>query len=210
MAPKRPWLEGGHGLIFSIELILKVPNMLIEIEKSCLLVIDVQAKLAPTIDEIERVIANTAKLLKGAALLGAPVLVSEQYPKGLGATVEVLASLLPEGCAVIEKDFFSCMSDGNYARRFTGMGREQAVIAGIEAHVCVLQTAMELLGRGVHVFVAADAVSSRTNENHQTALSRMQAAGAHLVTTEMVLFEWLRRSDAPQFKEISKLIKEPS
>ena len=183
--------------------------MLIDVKKSCLLVIDMQAKLTPTIDEIGRVVSRIAMLLKGASILGVPSLVSEQYSKGLGKTVEELAPLLTEG-SVVEKNTFSCMAEEDYARRFNGLGRGHAVVAGVEAHVCVLQTCMELLTIGHQVFVVEDATSSRTPENHRAAIRRLAAAGAHIVTTEMVLFEWMGRSGTPEFKEINALIKETS
>ncbi len=180
--------------------------MLIKAEKSCLLVIDVQAKLAPVMAAPERAIANIAILMKAAARLDVPMLVSEQYPKGIGHTVEELAALAPEG-SVMEKIHFSCMGDRGIAQRFAELGRDQTVIAGIEAHVCVLQTAIDLHGEGRHVFVVADATASRLPENHETAMERLRAAGISIVTTEMVLFEWLGRSGTPEFKEIAALIK---
>ncbi len=180
--------------------------MLIEAEKSCLLVIDVQAKLAPVMAAAERAIANIAILMKAAALLDVPMLVSEQYSKGIGHTVEELAALAPAG-SVMEKIHFSCMGDKGIVQRFAELGRDQTVIAGIEAHVCVLQTALDLHGGGGNVFVVADATASRSPDNHETAMERLRAAGISIVATEMVLFEWLGRSGTPEFKEIVALIK---
>ena len=179
--------------------------MLISAEKSCLLVVDVQEKLAPAMAAGDKVIENIRVLMTAASKLASPILVSEQYPKGLGPTIEQIASL-SNGNA-LEKISFSCMADEGFAGKFHKLGRRQAVIAGIEAHVCVLQTAMQLLDRGCKVFVVADATTSRTVENHQLALQRLQAAGAKIVSTEMVLFEWLERADNELFKEISQLIK---
>jgi nicotinamidase-related amidase len=166
----------------------------------------VQARLAPVMAEPDRVVDNTATLMKSAARLGVPMLVSEQYPKGLGATVDDLARLAPNG-AVVEKVDFSCLGDAEYARRFDALGRPQAVVAGIEAHVCVLQTAMHLIERGSRVYVVSDAVSSRNPANAEAALERLRGAGAEIVTTEMVVFEWLGRAGTPEFKELSALIK---
>ena len=180
--------------------------MLIKAEKSCLLVIDVQAKLAPVMDAPERTIANIAILMKAAARLDVPMLVSEQYPKGIGHTVEELAALAPAG-SVMEKIHFSCLGDQGIGQRFGELDREQAVIAGIEAHVCVLQTAIDLHGGGRHAFVVVDATASRSPANHVAAMERLRAAGISIVTTEMVLFEWLGRSGTPEFKEIAALIK---
>ena len=180
--------------------------MLISVQQSVLLVIDIQERLNPVMNSPELMLENTQRLLKGAALLNVPTLISEQYPKGLGHTVEPIASLLPKG-AVQEKEIFSCMADDGYADRFNGLNKSQAIICGIEAHVCVLQTAIDLIHRGTHVFVVADATSSRTATNHMLALERLKTAGAEIVTTEMVLFEWLRRAGTPEFKEISGLVK---
>ncbi len=154
----------------------------------------------------ELVIENVSRLLKAAAILNIAVLASEQYPKGLGHTIEPIASLLPEG-AVQEKQAFSCMADSDYVARFNGLNKPQAIICGIEAHVCVLQTASDLIDSGKKVFVVADATSSRVTANHMLALERVKTAGAEIVTCEMVLFEWLRRAGTPEFKEISGLVK---
>ena len=180
--------------------------MLITADQSCLLVIDIQDRLAPTMADTSMVIDNTAVLLKAARTLGVPVLVSEQYPRGLGPTTPELAALIPSD-SVVEKVHFSCMSEDGYVRRFREIGRSQLVLVGIEAHVCVLQTAEQLVEAGCDVFVVADATSSRTVANHEAALERMRADGVHVVTTEMVAFEWLARAGTPQFKEISALIK---
>ena len=180
--------------------------MLIDPDTSSLLIVDIQARLLPKMSAADAVVANAAVLLKAAARLDIPVLVSEQYRKGLGPTVAALEPLLPAG-NVIEKMTFSCMAEADFAARFRALGRAQAVVAGIEAHVCVLQTAEQLLDDGVRVFVVADATSSRVPLSHERALQRLRAAGAVIVTTEMVVFEWLRRAGTPEFKEISALIK---
>ncbi|MEE9140119.1 MAG: hydrolase [Alphaproteobacteria bacterium] len=180
--------------------------MLIDLEKSCLLVVDIQGKLLSVMEASGRVTANTAILLKAAARLGIPVLASEQYPKGLGPTADALGPLIPEG-AVLEKTHFSCADVPEYRDRLGELGREQAVITGIEAHVCVLQTALGLKRQGYECFVVSDAVSSRTRENHAAAMDRLRGDGVGVVTTEMVLFEWLGRAGTPEFKELSALIK---
>lgn len=180
--------------------------MLIKADKSSLLVIDVQEKLAPAMSDLESVVDNTAILLQAAVRLSVPYLVSEQYPKGLGRTLDSIGSLM-DPTTLVEKVSFSCMGDDGFATRFRMMGKEQAVIVGIEAHVCVLQTAMDLLSENVQVFVVADATSSRKPESHAMALHRLSGAGAEIVTTEMVLFEWMGQAGTPEFKELSKLIK---
>lgn len=180
--------------------------MLMKADQCCLLVIDVQERLAPAMHDANRVTANTAVLMQAAARLGVPALVSEQYPKGLGATVPELAQLTADGMTA-EKVSFSCLGDAGYTARFRDLNRPQAVVCGIEAHVCVLQTVLDLLERGVPVYVVADATASRTPENAAAALQRMGANGAQIVTTEMVVFEWLGRAGTPEFKELSALVK---
>ncbi|MGF1641127.1 MAG: hydrolase [Rhodospirillales bacterium] len=180
--------------------------MLIGAETSCLLVVDIQERLLGAMADPQSVVRNTTVLLKAAAELGVPVLASEQYRRGLGATVpEVAALVAPD--RVVEKMHFSCFGDEGFARRFREIAKPQVVVAGIEAHVCVLQTAEQAVDAGLRVFVVADATSSRTVANHSTALERLRAGGAEIVTTEMVAFEWLARAGTPAFKRISALIK---
>ena len=145
-------------------------------------------------------------LIEAAGRLSIPVLASEQHPRGLGPTVSEVRELLPGG-SVVEKMHFSCLGDAGFARRLDDVGRPQAVLAGIEAHVCVLQTAEDLIASGRQVFVVADATGSRTSASHETAMTRLRAAGAFVVTTEMVVFEWLERAGTPEFKALSALIK---
>jgi len=179
--------------------------MLIKADRSALLVIDIQDKLAPAMNNIEGVVANTSILMRAASRLKIPHLLSEQYPQGLGSTIEPLAELSDQTPA--GKVTFSCMTDPGYAARFISLERNQAVIVGVEAHVCVLQTAMDLIAADVQVFVVADATTSRTPDSHAMALHRLGGAGVEIVTTEMVLFEWLEQAGTPEFKDISKLIK---
>lgn len=180
--------------------------MLIEAARSCLVVVDIQERLAPAMFSLPPLIRNANILLRTAELLEVPVLASEQYRKGLGPTLLEVAELLPEG-AILEKSSFSCMADAAFAARLQELGRPQTVVIGMEAHVCVLQTCMHLLESGREVFVVEDAVSSRTPENHRAALTRLAREGARVVTTEMVAFEWLERADIPAFKEVSRMVK---
>lgn len=180
--------------------------MLIDADLSSLLVIDIQAKLNPVMFDAERAPAGAAQLLKAAQIMDVPVLVSEQYPRGLGATVDALQGLIPEG-SVLEKTAFSALGDDGFRESFEQLDKTQAVLCGIEAHVCVLQTALDLLARGIQVFVVADATASRTPENLDAALERIRAAGGQVVTVEMVLFEWLKHAARPEFKQISQLVK---
>lgn len=180
--------------------------MLLNSDKSCLVVIDIQDKLNPVMFDPARAPAGAAKLLVGAEIIGVPALLTEQYPKGIGPTVDDLQDFMPSGCP-IEKTTFSCVADDAFSARFRELDRTQAVIAGIEAHVCVLQTALHLLAEGIDVFVVEDATASRTPENHRAGLERIRDEGGRIVTVEMVLFEWLKRSGTPEFKQVSQLIK---
>ena len=175
-------------------------------EKSLLLVVDEQVRLAPATFSREQAVANTQILLKAAARLEVPVLASEQYPKGLGPTVPEIAALLPPG-SVAEKIHFSCASDPGIVARVEALGRRQVVVAGMEAHVCVLQTALGLKQRGYDVHVVADATSSRRPESHALAMERLRLAGIPVVNTEMVVFEWLAQAGTAEFRELSALIK---
>lgn len=180
--------------------------MLMNRAQSCLCVIDVQQRLAPAMHGLSDVIANCAILMKAAARLSVPALVSEQYPKGLGATVPELAEA---ACLddVIEKISFSCHGEKTWRDTFADLSRPQAVLCGIETHICVLQTALDLRLSGTAVFVVADAVTSRTPESKAVALDRLRDNGVEIVTTEMVLFEWLEQAGTPDFKDISRMIK---
>lgn len=180
--------------------------MLIEREKSCLLVVDIQEKLAPAVAESEGVVRNSGILMRAAARLGIPMVLSEQYPQGLGPTVPELRALAPES-ARLSKISFSCAGDAGLSQRLRETGRPQLIVCGMETHVCVLQTALGFGGQGFRAFVVADAVSSRAPANREMALRRMAENGVELVTTEMVVFEWLAKAGTAEFKELSRLIK---
>jgi nicotinamidase-related amidase len=175
--------------------------MLLDREHSSLLVVDVQERLLPAIDDWQRLLDNVIWLVRVAQLLKVPVLASEQYPKGLGHTHADLRALLPSG-GVADKVHFSCVAadclDGMH-----GSERRQMVVCGIEAHVCVLQTALEMRSQGKDVFVVADAVGSRGTANRDLALARMRGHGIEIVSREMVAFEWLRRAGTAEFRQIS-------
>lgn len=180
--------------------------MLIKAECSSLLIIDVQQGLAPVMVEPRRVYRGCSLLMRAAVRLGVPLVVSEQYPKGLGRTMGELLELAPAE-SVMEKLHFSCASDTAILERFQGFGRKQVVIAGIESHVCVLQSALGFQAEGFLPVVVADACSSRSDASYQTAMFRLAANGVQIVTVEMVIFEWLHRAGTPEFKELSALIK---
>ncbi|MGD9744273.1 MAG: hydrolase [Dongiaceae bacterium] len=180
--------------------------MLIERERSCLLLIDLQERLIPAMHEPAPVLRNAAILGTAAKRLGIPIVISEQYPKGLGRTDLALAAALAPATPIAKTDF-SCAADEVLRARLEESGREQAILVGIEAHVCVLQTALGLPRLGLAPFVVADGTTSRTPESRRVALDRMGRDGVEIVTTEMVLFEWLGRAGTAEFKELSALIR---
>ena len=180
---------------------------LLERERTGLIVIDVQEAFRPVIDRFDETVANCGLLAEGFGALGRPVLVSEQYSKGLGHTVAELAERLPEGTEPIEKLRFSACGVEAFDAALEASGCSAWVVAGIETHVCVNQTVLDLISRGYETYVAADAVSSRTPANRDLALERMSAAGAQLTSAEMALFELLEVAGSPEFKTISKLVR---
>ena len=175
--------------------------------RGALLVIDVQEKLLAAIPERERLVANTVRLIKGAKLLDIPTWGSEQYPEGLGHTVAVIADLIPERCSKLT---FHCCATAHILEQLYGRHIRHVTLAGLEAHVCVAQTALEMLDLGFRVQIPADAVASRHDYDQKFALRRLENAGATISTTEAVLFEWCETADRPEFKAISGLVKERS
>jgi nicotinamidase-related amidase len=174
--------------------------------KAGLVVVDIQERLLPAMHERERVLQNALRLVKGAGVLNLPVLVTEQYPRGIGRTVSELAEAIPEFSSM-EKTAFSCCGAKKFVPSLASKNVRDVVLCGIEAHVCVCQTALDLLDQGFGVFVVADAISSRTQENCHTGIERMRDAGATIVSTEMILFELLEEAGTDQFKKILELIK---
>ena len=170
-----------------------------------LLVIDVQEKLLPFIFHKERLVRNIAFLIDGARLVNVLVQATEQYPKGLGGTVAELAQRLPERP---DKVAFSCCAVSSITDNFRRAARNKIVLAGIESHVCVQQTALDLLALDFRVYIPVDAVSSRSPLDHDFSLRRLEKAGAILTTAETCLFEWLGGSNHPQFKQASKMVQE--
>ncbi len=172
---------------------------------SALLVVDVQEKLVPAIIAAGRIVWNMRRLIDGAKLLGLPVVASEQYPQGLGQTVPDLASRLE---ARAEKVCFSCRELPQLFTELRQRNIEKLLVCGIETHVCIQQTVLDVLADGWRAYVAVDAVGSRHDLDHQTALRRMEASGAVLTTTEAALFEWCQTAAAPEFKQISRIVRE--
>jgi nicotinamidase-related amidase len=177
--------------------------MLMRVETSCLLVVDFQERLMPAIHQADQVVAHGAWLIQIAQRLGVSVLASEQYPRGLGHTVAAIRELLPVE-AFMEKTHFSCAAERDCMRRIDALGREQIIVIGAEAHVCVLQTALDLRSVGKEVYLVADAVSSRSPRDVELALERMRAEGVRIVSREMVVFEWLHQAGTDRFREISR------
>src|SRR5882724_1597015 len=167
-------------------------------EKTVLAVIDIQERLLPAIFEGERVVQNTVRLMKGARVLGIPVLVTEQYKKGLGNTTPAIAAEIA-GFAQMEKVAFSACGAAGFDEALKMKKVSNVVLCGIEAHVCVSQTCLDLLDRGFRVYVVADAISSRTAENQRIGIERMRDAGAVIVSAEMVLFELLEKAATEEF-----------
>lgn len=179
---------------------------MIEMEKTCLVVVDVQGKLAQLMHEKESLFANIEILIQATKLLDIPVVVCEQYPKALGPTIDQLAQHL-EDIERIDKMSFSCAGDERFIGKLKSLKRSDVLLCGIETHVCVYQTAMHLLDGDYDVHLIADAVSSRTAGNKQIGIQRMAAEGANIASTEMVLFELMKTAKHPQFKQIAKLVK---
>ncbi|KAA3628574.1 MAG: hydrolase [Proteobacteria bacterium] len=177
--------------------------MLLQADRSLLLIVDVQEKLVPAIHEQRRVVENCTWLIRVAREIGVPVRASEQYPKGLGPTVPELMELL-QPSELMEKVHFSCSAEESCREAILETGRDQIIVAGVEAHVCVLQTVLDLVELGKSLFVVADAVSSRDPRNAELAVARMRQAGVQAVSCEMVLFEWAHKAGTDQFRRLSK------
>jgi nicotinamidase-related amidase len=174
--------------------------------RSVLVVVDVQERLFPHVSRGKRLLSRIDLLLAAAALLDIPVIVTEQYPAGLGGTVEEIRRGLPK-YDPIEKLDFSCVPAPGFLERLEALQRDQIVLAGIETHVCIAQTAMELHAQGRSVHIAADAVSSQRPLDSQLALERLRQNGLTVTTAEAVVFEWLRRAGTAEFKALQGKLK---
>ncbi len=175
------------------------------VENACLVVVDVQGKLAAIVDESETVIQNTAKLVQAMNALDVPVLWLEQNPKGLGGTTPEIAKHM-QGEPIPKIAFSACREDA-FLEAVKASGRTQFILTGIETHICVYQTARQLKEQGFEVEVVVDAVSSRTKENKEIGLAKMQAYGILPTSTEMILYELLQKADHAQFKKVLLLVK---
>ena len=179
--------------------------MLIDRHRSSLLLIDMQERLLPAMDDADRLLDNVVWMVKIAQRLSVPVLVSEQYPKGLGPTVQTLRDLIPAEF-IVPKMHFSCVADG-CLKPLLDADRPQVIVCGIESHICVMQTSLDLQASGRQVFVVADCVASRDPSNRGLALERLRQQGVIVVSREMVAFEWLRSCEHPAFKDLLALVK---
>ncbi len=175
-------------------------------QDTILIIIDIQEKLFRVIHEKEDLSANTVRLIKGIGILDIPVILTEQNPSGLGPTLPEISSLLPDIDPIVKYDF-SCCKEKTFLDRLEELKRNQVLICGIETHICVYQTALDLADMGYEVQVVTGCVSSRTAANRDTALTRMGLEGIMPATTEMVLFELLGTAKHEKFREISALIK---
>ena len=181
-------------------------NKLLLPQKSILLVIDIQEKILPVIKDNQLIVENSLKLIKGFKILDIPVFYTEQYPKGLGPTLQEIKYEL-SGSEYFEKMSFSCGGAQNLFARFKELNRTQVIVCGIEAHVCVQQTVLDLLANDFQVNVAADAISSSKEKDYNIALQRMQNHGSEITSTESILFELLNVCGTDVFKQISKIVK---
>jgi len=188
---------------------MSVNSRLCDPGRSCLVVIDIQHRLTEAMPAkvVTRLKKNSAMLIRAADLLAVPVFVTRQYPEGLGPLAPEIENVLPENAQQFEKTCFSCIEADNFLDRLSDTGRRQIILTGLEAHICVLQTAVDLTASGYEVYVVADAVCSRQRENYENALQRMRQSGIIECNTESVLFEWLRDARHEQFKAISAMVK---
>jgi len=180
---------------------------MLTIDNTALVVIDVQGKLAQLMVQKETLFANLKRMIQGAQTLEIPILWTEQVPEKLGDTTPEIKALLVQTAQPISKVSFSCCGNAPFMAQLAALQRGQILLTGMETHICVYQTALDLRRRGYEVQVVADAVSSRAAENKQIGLERMKEAGARLTSTEMALFELLRAAEGPKFKEIAKIVK---
>jgi nicotinamidase-related amidase len=174
---------------------------------TALVVIDVQGRLAQLMHQKEALFENLQKLIKGVQVLELPIIWNEQLPEKLGPTIPEIAQLLSHSAQPIRKASFSCCGNPPFLEALQATQRKQILLTGIESHVCVYQTCLDLLNLGFEVQVVTDGVSSRTAENRQLGLDRMKEAGAAWTSTEMALFELLRVAEGPKFREITRIVK---
>ena len=176
-------------------------------ENSLLVIVDVQQKLMNVMSNSESCLAKVRLLANSAALMNVPVIVTEQYPKGLGPTVDAVREVLAENTPFIEKSAFSCCGADEFNTKIQQSERKNIILCGVESHVCVLQTAVTLLNRGYNVILAADAAGSRNENDKALALSFLRHEGVKVLSTESIVFALLKDSKHPSFKAVSALLK---
>lgn len=179
---------------------------MISCDAAVLVIIDIQGNLAQAMFDKENLFLNTVKLIKGFKVLNLPIIVTEQIPQKLGPTIPQITAEI-DGIKPIAKESFSCWNEINFKKQIEALNRKHVVLLGIETHVCVYQTALDLISNGYNVDLVADAVSSRTPKNRQIGIEAIIAAGAKITSTEMVLFELLRTAADPKAKELFKIVK---
>jgi len=180
---------------------------MLNLNNSTLIVVDVQGKLAQLMHDKETMFANVKRMISGAQLLDLPIIWTEQVPDKLGSTTLEVADLLSQTTKPISKVSFSCCGCPPFIEQLNALNRQQILMVGLETHICVYQTAVDLIKQGYEVQIITDAVASRIASNKQIGLDRMQGAGAILSSTEMALFELMQRADTAHFKEIAKLVR---
>lgn len=171
------------------------------------IIIDIQEKFSSVIFDFDKLVQNSIRLIQGLSILGTPILITEQYPKGLGKTISPIANLLGENYQPIEKMSFSAADEETFMRKLKKSGKRNILLFGIESHVCVLQTALDLLKKKYNVFIIQDCVSSRNLSDKEIALNRICSEGGFISSSESVLFELCRYAGTEEFKAISKLVK---
>ena len=179
---------------------------MLNLPNSVLVVIDVQERLFPLIHQKEELLKNLTNIIKSAQILGVPILWTEQAPQKIGKTITFISGLLKD-LKPVEKIAFSCCGDANFVSSLGALGRRQILLTGIEAHVCVYQTAQDLINLGFDVYAVADAVSSRTAENKQIGIERIRESGGSITSTETTICELLKVAEGEKFKEIIQMLK---
>lgn len=180
---------------------------MLKIEDSVLVIIDEQEKLINASDSSENIVINTAKFAKACEILSIPVIVTEQYPQGLGETADVIKNNLPPDAIFIEKTSFSAVNEAEFAKKISSLRRRQVLLCGIETHICVLQTALSFMEKGHDVYILKDCCSSRHRSEHETGIELLRQYGAGIICVEIALFDLIKTSKHDNFKEIQALVK---
>jgi nicotinamidase-related amidase len=178
---------------------------IIDRNRTVFVLIDAQERLVSAMDGGEAMLESANRLVEASKILGIPLIVTEQYPKGLGPTSSRIS--LPDGTRPVEKVTFSCFGSEDFVQRLRHLGRDTIVVFGTESHICVLKSALDAMREGFHVHVAADAVSSRSGKDRQAGIERMRQSGAFIASSEMILFQLMDKAGSEEFKAISALVK---